>query len=57
MDLTELVNLFMNNGVALGCLIYFMVYNQKQLTAFRETLEELKDLIKSLTNNKNEGGK
>lgn len=37
----ELVNLFVNNGVAVACLIYFMWYNNTTLKEFSEKFQEL----------------
>jgi len=37
----EIVNLFVNNGVAVACLIYFMWYNNNTLKEFANKFEEL----------------
>ena len=37
----ELVNLFVNNGVAIACLIYFMWYNNTTLKELNKTLLKL----------------
>lgn len=37
----EIVNLFVNNGVAVACLIYFMWYNNTTLKEFANKFEEL----------------
>lgn len=37
----EIVNLFVNNGVAISCLIYFMWYNNNTLKEFANKFEEL----------------
>lgn len=39
----ELVNLFVNNGVAVACLIYFMWYNNTTLKEFSEKFQQLND--------------
>lgn len=44
----EVVKLIVNNGAAIGCLIYFMFYNSKQLESLRETIESLKEVIKEM---------
>lgn len=45
----ELVNLFVNNGVAVACLIYFMWYNNTTLKEFSNKFVELNNtLIKIL---------
>lgn len=43
----EMVNLFVNNGVAVACLIYFMWYNNTTLKEFSNKFEELKILENS----------
>ena len=49
----ELVNLFVNNGVAVACLIYFMWYNNTTLTEFGKKFEELnKTLLKLIENSR-----
>lgn len=51
----ELVNLFVNNGVAVACLIYFMWYNNTTLKEFSNKFEELnKTLLKLLENTRND---
>ena len=54
MSIQDLTNLLVNNGVAVGCLIYFMVYNSKQLATLNNTLNELKEVITKLNE---KGGK
>ena len=39
----EIVNLFVNNGVSVACLIYFMWYNNNTLKEFSNKFEELND--------------
>lgn len=49
----ELINLFVNNGVAVACLIYFMWYNNTTLKEFSNKFEELnKTLLKLLENSR-----
>lgn len=49
----ELVNLFVNNGVAVACLIYFMWYNNTTLKEFSNKFEELnKTLLKLIENSR-----
>lgn len=49
----EMVNLFMNNGVAVACLIYFMWYNNNTLKEFSKKFEDLNaTLLKLLVNTK-----
>lgn len=48
----ELVNLFVNNGVAVACLIYFMWYNNTTLKEFSNKFEDLNNtLLKLLLEN------
>lgn len=49
----EMVNLFVNNGVSVACLIYFMWYNNTTLKEFSNKFEELnKTLLKILENSR-----
>lgn len=51
----ELVNLFVNNGVAVACLIYFMWYNNTTLKEFSNKFEELNNtLLNLLVNSRND---
>lgn len=51
----ELVNLFVNNGVAVACLVYFMWYNNTTLKEFSNRFEEVnKTLLKLLENSRND---
>ena len=47
----ELVNLFVNNGVAVACLIYFMWYNNTTLKEFNNKFEELNKTLTKLIEN------
>ena len=47
----ELVNLFVNNGVAVACLIYFMWYNNTTLKEFSNKLEALTNTLLKLLEN------
>lgn len=50
----ELINLFVNNGVAVSCLIYFMWYNNTTLKEFSKRFEDLnKTLLKLIENSRN----
>ena len=47
----DLLNLFVNNGVAVACVIYFMWYNNTTLKEFSKKFEDLnKTLLKLLEN-------
>lgn len=37
----ELVSLFVNNGTAIACLIYFMWYNSTTMKAYTEQMEKM----------------
>lgn len=41
----EVINLILNSGVSVGCLVYFMWYNSKQGEKNNQLLIELKGLI------------
>lgn len=41
----EIVNLFVNNGVAVACLIYFMWYNNNTLKEFAKKFDELNTIL------------
>lgn len=47
----EMVNLFVNNGVAVACLIYFMWYNNNTLKEFSNKFEELNHTLLKLLEN------
>lgn len=44
----EVVNLFVNNGVAVACLIYFMWYNNTTLKEFSNKIENLNNTLLKL---------
>lgn len=48
MSMEEMVNLFVNNGVAVACLIYFMWYNNNTLKEFSNKFEELNNTLLKL---------
>ena len=47
----EIVNLFVNNGVAVACLIYFMWYNNNTMKEFSNKFEELNNILLKLLEN------
>jgi len=49
MDFEQIINAIVNNGAAIGCLIYFMYYNSKQAEKTQEILKSLEDSIQELT--------
>ena len=44
-EMGELVNLFVNNGVAVACVIYFMWYNNNTLKEFTKKFNDLQSQI------------
>lgn len=48
MELSELINLLINNGASIGCLVYFMYINNTTQKDLKNTIDELKELIKEL---------
>lgn len=49
MDIEQIISVLVNNGAAIGCLIYFMVYNSKQQEKTQEILNNLEKSINELT--------
>lgn len=39
----EIVTLFMNNGVAVACLIYFMYFNNESMQKFTEQMQHMNE--------------
>lgn len=48
MDLTTIVNLFVNNGVAIAIIIYFCFRDYKFMSSLQSTLTSLVDTVKAL---------
>lgn len=44
-EMGDLVNLFVNNSVAVACVIYFMWYNNNTLKEFTKKFNELQSQI------------
>lgn len=49
MDFEQIISAIVNNGAAIGCLVYFMYYNSKQAEKTQEILKSLEDSIQELT--------
>ena len=49
MEINDLVNIFVNNGVAIACIIYFMFRDIKFMNKLTESIQELKDSVKEVT--------
>lgn len=56
MDLKDIVSIFVNNGVAVAVIIYFMFRDMKFMQNLTVTIQELKDCIKDVTKNIEERG-
>lgn len=49
MEINELVNVFVNNGIAIAVIIYFMFRDMKFMSKLTESIQELKDSVKEVT--------
>lgn len=49
MELNDLVNIFVNNGVAIAVIVYFMFRDTKFMQKLTESVQELKDSVKEIT--------
>ena len=49
MELNDLVNIFVNNGVAIAVIVYFMFRDAKFMQKLTESIQELKDSVKEVT--------
>lgn len=49
MDLKDLVSIFVNNGVAVAVIIYFMFRDMKFMSSLTASIQELKDCVKDIT--------
>lgn len=49
MEINDLVNIFVNNGVAIAVIIYFMFRDVKFMQKLTESVQELKDSVKEVT--------
>lgn len=48
MDLTTLVNLFVNNGIAIAVIVYFCFRDYKFMSSLQSTLTTLVDTVNTL---------
>lgn len=55
MDVSDIVNLFVNNGVAVAMVIYFAIRDWKLNTRIQETLVTLVDTVDTLKDIVKEG--
>lgn len=51
MEINDLVSIFVNNGVAVAVIVYFMFRDIKFMTTLTASIQELKDCIKEATKN------
>ena len=49
MEINELVNVFVNNGIAIAVIIYFMFRDMKFMQNLTNSIQELKDCVKDIT--------
>ena len=49
MDLNDLISIFVNNGVAVAVIIYFMFRDMKFMSSLTASIQELKDCVKDIT--------
>ena len=56
MEINDLVNIFVNNGVAIACIIYFMFRDFRFMTELTKSIQELKDSVKEVTKLYEKGG-
>ena len=50
MEMNDIVSLFVNNGVAVAVIIYFMVRDYKFISGLSKSIQELIDSVKSFEN-------
>lgn len=48
MEINDLVNIFVNNGVAIACIVYFMFRDFRFMTELTKSIQELKDSVKEV---------
>lgn len=49
MELSDLVSIFVNNGVAVAVIVYFMFRDVKFMSTLTASIQELKDCVKEVT--------
>lgn len=49
MELNDLISIFVNNGVAVAVIIYFMFRDVKFMQNLTTSIQELKDCVKEVT--------
>ena len=47
-DLEAVVNLIVNNGIGVGCIIYFMYNNNNVMKELKKSIEDMRVLIQKL---------
>lgn len=48
MTINDIVNLLVNNGVAVGVIVYFMYYNTKQIDELKKIIQDNTEILKEL---------
>lgn len=48
MDILDIIDIIINNSVAVGMLIYMCIYNSKQIKSLTDAINKLTELIKLL---------
>ena len=41
----DIVNIIVNNGIGVGCILYFMYFNSTSLKTMTETMNEVKQIL------------
>lgn len=49
MEIKDLVSIFVNNGVAVAVIIYFMFRDMRFIQNLTSSIQELKDCVKDIT--------
>ena len=49
MELNDIISIFVNNGVAVAVIIYFMFRDVKFMQNLTTSIQELKDCVKEVT--------
>lgn len=50
MEIKDITSLFVNNGVAVAVIIYFMIRDYKFISGLSKSIQELIDSVKSFEN-------
>ena len=47
----EVIDVIFNNGIGLGCLVYFMWFNQSVMKTMNDTLSKISERLSIIENN------